>query len=38
VARDLEALAELYEAQGKNVEAAPLRKKALEKRKELKKS
>jgi len=38
VARDLEALAELYEAQGKNVEAARLRKKALEKREELKKS
>jgi hypothetical protein len=37
MARDLEALAELYKAQGKNVEAARLRKKALAKREELKK-
>jgi hypothetical protein len=37
MAKDLEALAELYKAQGKNVEAARLRKKALAKREELKK-
>jgi len=37
VAKDLEALAELYEAQGKDVEAARLRKKAIEKREEFKK-
>jgi len=36
VARDLEALAELYEGQGKDVEAARLRKKTLEKQEELK--
>jgi hypothetical protein len=37
MAKDLEALAQLYKAQGKNVEAARLRKKVLEKREKSKK-
>jgi hypothetical protein len=37
MARDLELLADLYKAQGKNIEPARLRKKLIAKREELKK-